>query len=42
VKLEYVVSALQSVLPAHRQHLIPVNKKALVRGKELALVAVNI
>jgi 2-oxoglutarate ferredoxin oxidoreductase subunit gamma len=37
VKPEYVVSALQSVLPAHRQHLIPLNEQALVRGKELAM-----
>jgi 2-oxoglutarate ferredoxin oxidoreductase subunit gamma len=41
VKLEYVVSALQNVLPAHRQHLIPLNEQALVRGKELALETVN-
>jgi 2-oxoglutarate ferredoxin oxidoreductase subunit gamma len=35
VKLEHVVRALHSVLPAHRQHLIPVNEQALARGKEL-------
>ena len=35
VKLEHVIRALYSVLPAHRQHLIPVNEQALARGKEL-------
>jgi len=34
---ESVILALRSVLPAHRQHLLPVNEKALARGKELAL-----
>lgn len=37
VNPEHVVSALRSVLPAHRQNLIPLNEQALVRGKELAL-----
>ena len=37
VNPENVVLALKSVLPAHRQHLIPLNEKALIRGKELAL-----
>ena len=41
VKSEHVVSALKSVLPAHRQNLIPLNEQALVRGKELALEIVN-
>jgi 2-oxoglutarate ferredoxin oxidoreductase subunit gamma len=36
VQPEHVVQVLKSVLPPHRQHLIPVNEKALVRGKELA------
>jgi 2-oxoglutarate ferredoxin oxidoreductase subunit gamma len=31
-----VVKALASVLPAHRQHLVPVNERALARGAELA------
>jgi len=31
-----VVLVLKSVLPAHRQNLIPLNEQALVRGKELA------
>jgi 2-oxoglutarate ferredoxin oxidoreductase subunit gamma len=35
VKLEHVIRALHSVLPVHRQHLIPVNEQALARGKEL-------
>jgi len=37
VKLEHILSALHSVLPPHRQHLIPLNEQALVRGKELAI-----
>jgi 2-oxoglutarate ferredoxin oxidoreductase subunit gamma len=37
VKPENVVGALRSVLPPHRQHLIPLNEQALNRGKELAL-----
>jgi 2-oxoglutarate ferredoxin oxidoreductase subunit gamma len=36
VQLEHVVNVLRSVLPAHRQHLIPMNEQALIRGKELA------
>jgi 2-oxoglutarate ferredoxin oxidoreductase subunit gamma len=39
VKLEHVLSALHGVLPPHRQHLIPLNEQALVRGKELAMEA---
>lgn len=35
VKIESVVKALKKVLPEHRQNLIPVNEKALARGKEL-------
>ena len=31
-----VVKALASVLPPHRQHLVPVNERALARGAELA------
>jgi 2-oxoglutarate ferredoxin oxidoreductase subunit gamma len=31
-----VLKALASVLPAHRQHLVPVNERALARGAELA------
>jgi 2-oxoglutarate ferredoxin oxidoreductase subunit gamma len=41
VNPENVVNALRSVLPSHRQHLIPINEKALIRGKELALEAIN-
>jgi 2-oxoglutarate ferredoxin oxidoreductase subunit gamma len=37
VQLHHVITALHNVLPAHRQHLIPLNEKALVRGKELAI-----
>jgi 2-oxoglutarate ferredoxin oxidoreductase subunit gamma len=39
VKPENVILALRKVLPKHRQHLLPVNEQALVRGKELALEA---
>jgi 2-oxoglutarate ferredoxin oxidoreductase subunit gamma len=41
VKLEHIISALHNVLPPHRQHLIPVNEQALVRGKELVLDAIT-
>jgi 2-oxoglutarate ferredoxin oxidoreductase subunit gamma len=37
VQPENVVSALRSVLPPHRQHLLPMNEQALIRGKELSL-----
>ncbi len=37
VKRENVISALHSVLPPHRQHLLPANEQALARGRELAL-----
>jgi 2-oxoglutarate ferredoxin oxidoreductase subunit gamma len=36
-----VLKALKKVLPAHRQHLLPINEKALVRGKELILEAIT-
>lgn len=36
VSLDSVVKALRSVLPPHRQHLIPLNERALARGAELA------
>jgi 2-oxoglutarate ferredoxin oxidoreductase subunit gamma len=41
VKPENVVIVLHSVLPEHRQHLIPMNEQALIRGKELAMEAMN-
>jgi 2-oxoglutarate ferredoxin oxidoreductase subunit gamma len=41
VKPENVIVALRKVLPKHRQHLLPVNEKALVRGRELALEAMT-
>ncbi|HLF20406.1 MAG TPA: 2-oxoacid:acceptor oxidoreductase family protein [Bacteroidota bacterium] len=40
VSPESVMKALQKVLPVHRQHLLPVNEKALVRGKELVAQSV--
>ena len=39
VKSEHVISTLHGVLPSHRQHLIPLNEQALVRGKELIIEA---
>lgn len=36
VKVESVVDALRKALPAHRQHLIPLNQKALALGAEKA------
>lgn len=41
VKLENVILALRKVLPPHRQHLLAINEQALVRGKELAIEALN-
>ena len=41
VKPENVVTALRKVLPPHRQHLLPINEQALVRGKELAIEALS-
>jgi 2-oxoglutarate ferredoxin oxidoreductase subunit gamma len=38
---ENVIAALRGVLPPHRQALIPVNEKALQRGKEIAELAVS-
>jgi len=36
VSASSVVKALASVLPPHRQHLVPLNERALARGAELA------
>jgi 2-oxoglutarate ferredoxin oxidoreductase subunit gamma len=36
-----VIKALKKVLPPHRQHLLPINEQALVRGKELVLEAIT-
>lgn len=36
VSIDTVLRALASVLPPHRQHLVPVNERALARGAELA------
>ena len=35
VKLENIISALKKVLPERHHHTIPLNEKALIRGKEL-------
>lgn len=37
VSPESVIKALQKVLPAHRQHLLSINERALARGKELVV-----
>ena len=42
VSPESVMKALLKVLPAHRQNLLPVNEKALVRGKDLVAQSVLI
>lgn len=34
-----VAGALKKVLPSHRQHLLPLNEKALSRGREIVLEA---
>ncbi|HLP16346.1 MAG TPA: 2-oxoacid:acceptor oxidoreductase family protein [Bacteroidota bacterium] len=39
VQGEAVSRALKKVLPPHRQYLLPLNEKALVRGRELVLEA---
>jgi 2-oxoglutarate ferredoxin oxidoreductase subunit gamma len=36
VKIETVIKALTKVLPERHHHLIPLNEKAILRGKELA------
>jgi 2-oxoglutarate ferredoxin oxidoreductase subunit gamma len=40
VQPDHVLNVLRSVLPPHRQHLIPLNEQALARGKELAQAAI--
>jgi 2-oxoglutarate ferredoxin oxidoreductase subunit gamma len=35
LKMESILSALKKALPPHRHNLIPVNEKALERGKEI-------
>jgi 2-oxoglutarate ferredoxin oxidoreductase subunit gamma len=37
VGIDTIVGTLKKVLPEHRHNLIPVNKKALARGKELII-----
>ena len=41
VKPENVITALRKVLPPHRQHLLPINEKALLRGRELAIESLS-
>lgn len=42
VKTENILNALKKVLPERHHHLIPVNKDALTRGKELTCEAVRV
>jgi 2-oxoglutarate ferredoxin oxidoreductase subunit gamma len=42
VKIENVIQALKKVLPERHHHLIPLNEKALERGKELIYEVENI
>ncbi|MFH0990746.1 MAG: 2-oxoacid:acceptor oxidoreductase family protein [bacterium] len=42
VKPENVIAALKKVLPAHRQHLLGINEKALARGRELVIEALSV
>lgn len=42
VKIENILNALKKVLPERHHHLIPVNKDALARGKELVSEAVKV
>jgi 2-oxoglutarate ferredoxin oxidoreductase subunit gamma len=38
VRIENIIQALRSVLPPHRQKLIPLNEQALERGRALATI----
>ena len=42
VKIENILTALKKVLPERHHHLIPINKDALLKGKELANEAIKI
>ena len=42
VKIENILNALKKVLPERHHHLIPINKDALQKGKELANEAVKV
>ena len=42
VKIENILTALKKVLPERHHHLIPVNKDALLKGKELANETIKI
>ncbi len=42
VKTENILNALKKVLPERHHHLIPVNKDALTRGKELISESVRV
>ena len=42
VKIENILNALKKVLPERHHHLIPVNKDALQKGKELANEAIKV
>lgn len=42
VKIETVLQALKKVLPERHHHLIPLNEKAILRGKELAAMQLSL
>ena len=42
VKIENILTALKKVLPERHHHLIPINKDALLKGKELANETIKI
>jgi 2-oxoglutarate ferredoxin oxidoreductase subunit gamma len=42
VKIENILNALKKVLPERHHHLIPINKDALQKGKELANEAIKV
>jgi 2-oxoglutarate ferredoxin oxidoreductase subunit gamma len=42
VKIENILNALKKVLPERHHHLIPINKEALQKGKELASETIKV
>jgi 2-oxoglutarate ferredoxin oxidoreductase subunit gamma len=42
VKIETVIQALKKVLPERHHHLLPLNEKAILRGKELAAMQLSL
>jgi 2-oxoglutarate ferredoxin oxidoreductase subunit gamma len=42
LKIETIINALKKALPPRRHNLIPLNEKALERGRELSRQAENV